>query len=101
MFAFLNNLLLFAAETAHAPESGFTHFYNEYLNVPGFEAWKFINLALFVGIMIYLLRTPLSDAFKTRRDQIRAELIRAEEEKQAALSKLISVESKMAELESE
>ena len=45
MFAFLNNLLLFAAETTHGAESGFTHFYNQYLNVPGFEAWKFINLA--------------------------------------------------------
>lgn len=101
MFAFLTNLLLFAAETSHGAESGFTKFYNHYLNIPGFEAWKFINLALFIAIMVYLARKPLSEAFKARRDEIRAELIRAEEEKQAALTKLVTVEAKLAELETE
>lgn len=76
-------------------------FYNDYLNYPGFEAWKFINLALFVGAMIYVAQKPLSAAFKARRDQIRAELIKAEEEKQAALAKLTAVEAKLAGLEAE
>jgi F0F1-type ATP synthase membrane subunit b/b' len=70
-------------------------------NYPGFEAWKFLNLAIFVGIMVYLLKKPLSAAFKAKRDAIRAELIRAEEEKQAALAKLTVAEAKLARIESE
>jgi F0F1-type ATP synthase membrane subunit b/b' len=88
----------------HSDDSGFLRsdlLFSQYLNIPGFEAWKFINLALFVAIMVYLAKKPLSEAFRARRDQIRAELIRAEEEKQAALAKLITAEAKLAELETE
>jgi len=84
-----------------AAESGFTRFYENYLNIPGFEAWKFINLAVFIAIMAYLVKKPLTDAFKARREAIRADLIRAEEEKQAALAKLTAAEAKLAQLESE
>ncbi|MBA4185562.1 MAG: hypothetical protein H0X49_16350, partial [Acidobacteria bacterium] len=68
MSAFLFNFFLFTTEGGTRNESGwwgdFLHFYNEYLNYPGFEAWRFFNLALFVAIMIYLLKKPLTDAFK-------------------------------------
>jgi F0F1-type ATP synthase membrane subunit b/b' len=99
MLAFTFNFLMFAG----GGEGGgaFQQFYDHYLNVPGFEVWKFINLAIFAAIMIYLAKKPLGEAFKTRRDKIRAELIRAEEEKQAALAKLITAEAKLAELETE
>jgi ATP synthase F0 subunit b len=70
-------------------------------NYPGFEAWKFLNLGIFVAILVYLLRKPLSNAFKTKREAIRAELIRAEEEKQAALNRLTVTEAKLARIESE
>ena len=82
-------------------EGGFMHFYQEYLNIPGFELWKFLNLAIFIAGMVYLLKTPLSAAFKAKRDEIRAELIKAEAEKQAALTKLTVAEGKLAQLESE
>jgi F0F1-type ATP synthase membrane subunit b/b' len=101
MFAFVHTSLLLLASTASGGESGFTHFYNQYLNIPGLEAWKFVNLAIFVGIMVYMLKKPLGEAFRAKRDQIRAELIRAEKEKQAALEKLSASESKLAQLESE
>lgn len=101
MFAFITSFALFLAEAAHTAESGYMSFYNEYLNIPGFEAWKFLNLILFIGIMVYLLKKPLGDAFKAKRDQIRAELIRAEEEKQAALARLTSTEARLAQLDSE
>lgn len=97
MFAFLNNFILLLA----GGEGGFTRFYEEYLNIPGFEAWKFLNLGVFIAVMVYLLKKPLSEAFKTRREQIRAELIRAEEEKQAALAKMTAAEAKLARLETE
>ncbi|HEY8559418.1 MAG TPA: ATP synthase F0 subunit B [Pyrinomonadaceae bacterium] len=70
-------------------------------NYPGFEAWKFLNLAIFVAILVYLLKKPLSDAFKAKRESIRAELIKAEEERQAALAKLTSAEANLARINSE
>lgn len=100
MFALISNSIFLLAGAAGA-EGGFTKFYNEYLNIPGFEAWKFLNLFLFVAIMVYLVRKPLSDAFKAKRESIRAELIKAEEEKQAALAKLTVVEGKLAQMEAE
>lgn len=88
MLAFIN-FLLFA-------EGGV-----KWWNYPGFELWKFLNLAIFVGILVYLLKKPLSAAFKAKREAIRAELIKAEEEKQAALMKLTSAEAKLARINSE
>ena len=101
MLAFISNFAFLLAGPTPAKESAFTHFYNEYLNIPGFEAWKFVNLFLFVALMVYLLKKPLSEAFKAKRDSIRAELIKAEEEKQAALAKLTTVEGKLAQLGTE
>ncbi|HEX3102280.1 MAG TPA: hypothetical protein VHQ01_10825 [Pyrinomonadaceae bacterium] len=100
MFALITSFILFLAETKHA-ESGFTRLYNQYFNIPGFEAWKFINLAIFVGLMAYFLKKPLGEAFKTKRDAIRAELIKAAEEKKAALDKLTAAEGKLAQLDTE
>ena len=100
MLAFFCDFLIFLA----APSSGgggFMDFYNKYLNYPGLEAWKFVNLAIFVAILTYLLKKPLSEAFKARRDAIRAELIRAEEERKAALAKLTSAEARLASLDNE
>jgi F-type H+-transporting ATPase subunit b len=100
MIAFIYKLNLLLAASGGG-ESGFMHFYNEYLNIPGLEAWKFINLGLFIAGLIYLLKKPLSEGFKQKREQIRAELIKAEAEKQAALTKLTSAEAKLAQLEAE
>ncbi len=57
MIAFLFNFLLLTAETGavRGGESGwdkFLHFYSDYLNYPGFEAWRFLNLAIFIAIMV-------------------------------------------------
>ncbi len=94
-------LFLLFSETSSASGGSWSQFWNQYLNYPGFEAWKFINLAIFVGLMVYLLKKPLSETFKTKREEIRAELIKAEEEKQAALAKLTEAEAKLARLDTE
>ena len=108
MLAFLFSfILIFAEEAAHATEDGggfmaWWHKNGEQIfNYPGFEAWKFFNLAVFVALMVYLLKKPLSGAFQAKRETIRAELIRAEEAKQAALAQLTTTESKMARLDAE
>ena len=98
MFAFVTTSILFFAGGG---EGGFTRFFNEWFNIPGFEAWKFVNLAIFIALMIYVAKKPLSAAFKGKREQIRAELIKAEAEKQAALAKLTTAEGKLAQLETE
>lgn len=99
MIAFITSFILLLAGSGGG--GGFTQFYNEWFNIPGFELWKFINLGIFVGLLIYLLKKPLGDAFKAKRELIRAELIKAEQEKQAALAKLTSAEAKLAQLEAE
>ena len=95
MFALFTSILLFAAE------SRFTRFYNQWFNIPGFELWKFINLGIFIAILVYLVRKPMSEAFRAKRDEIRAALIKAEEERQAALARLTAAEAKIAQLDTE
>lgn len=100
MLGFLfNSLALFATEGGS--KGGFLEFYNNYLNYPGFEFWKFLNLAIFFSLLAYLLKKPLSENFRAKREKIRGELIRAEEEKKAALAKLTSAESRLASLDAE
>lgn len=105
MLAFLfSSFLLFAADAGAKTDSAwgsFVNFWNTYLNYPGFEAWRFFNLAVFVAVMVYLLKKPLSSAFKAKREAIRAELIKAEEEKQAALAQLTAAEAKLVRLDAE
>lgn len=100
MLAFINFLLLLAAETEGHGGAG-ESIYDKYLNYPGFEAWKFINLFIFVGLLVYLLRKPVSDAFKARRESIRAELIKAQQERDAAVARLRQVEERLKNLDAE
>ena len=105
MSVLLFSFILIFAETAGAQSGSgwgnFLNFWNTYFNYPGFELWRFLNLAIFVGIMIYLLKKPLSEAFKAKRETIRAELIKAEAERQAALAQLTATEAKLARLDAE
>lgn len=101
MLAFIYGFI-FLSSSSHAGEAGgFTHFWQTYFNYPGFEAWKFINLAIFAGLLIYLLKKPLSQTFKAKREVIRAELIKAEEERRAAAQRLAETEAKLANLNSD
>ncbi len=70
-------------------------------NYPGLEAWKFFNLFIFVGLLVYVLRRPLRESLAARRESVRRELIRAREEHAAAESKLKEVETRLARLDSE
>lgn len=62
---------------------------------------KVINLLLFVGLLVYVLRQPVVQAFRARREGIRRELMEAQEERNAALAKLEEVEGRLARLDSE
>lgn len=70
-------------------------------NYPGLELWKFLNLLLFLSFLIYLLRRPLSEAFRGRRESIRRDLLQAQQERDSAVKKLEEVESKLGRLDVE
>jgi F0F1-type ATP synthase membrane subunit b/b' len=62
---------------------------------------KVFNLLLFVGALYFLLRRPIGEAFRARREGIRLELMRAQEERNAALAKLEEVEGRLSLLDAE
>lgn len=91
-------ILLFANDTP-----GLWTRLEPYLDYPGFEAWKFVNLAIFVGLMIFILtrKVNLGEAFRNRRENIKNELARAQQERDAAVAKLKEVEARLALLDAE
>lgn len=70
---------------------------------PGFELWKFVNLLIFAGALIYILvrKARLGDAFRARRESIKAELENARAERDAALAKLKEIEERLTGLNTE
>jgi hypothetical protein len=52
---------------------------------------KLLNLALFVGLLYYLLRKPAREFFSNRLGSVRATLDRAAKDREAATAKLNSV----------
>lgn len=75
-----------------------------YLNYPGLELWKFVNLALFIAAGFYLHRRfgrPISEALRARGEGIKRELQIAREEKAQALAKLTEVEAKIQRMDAE
>ena len=72
-----------------------------WLDYPGIELWKFVNLAIFVGLGIYILRRPISGALAGRGEAIKRELIDAQEQKARALAKVAEVDSLLSRLDSD
>jgi len=62
---------------------------------------KAINLAIFLTFLYFILRKPMAQFFRDRAEGIRAQLKRAEREKQEALAKLKEVEERLSKLDSE
>ena len=70
-------------------------------NYPGLELWKFINLAIFTAVGIYILRRPISQALGTRREAIKQELVQAQEQKARAVAKVAEADSLLSRLDTE
>jgi F-type H+-transporting ATPase subunit b len=70
-------------------------------NIPSFEVWRWVNLLIFVTLFVYILRRPVSEAMRARREGIRRDLMRAQEERNAALAKLEEVEARLTRLDAE
>ena len=82
---------------------GWWHRIQPYLDYPGFEVWKFVNLFIFTGLLIYILarKANLGLAFQNRRESIKNELEKARRERDAALQKLKEVEERLTGLNSQ
>ena len=74
---------------------------DSWLNYPGLEAWKFVNLIVFVGAALYFLRRRLREALRARSETIKRELQQARVERDQALAKLAEVEARFANLDAE
>src|SRR6267154_6138444 len=72
-----------------------------WLNYPGLELWKFLNLAIFVGVAIFILRRRLATALEARRETIRQELLKAKQEHDEAEARLAEAEALLARLDSD
>ncbi len=73
-------------------------------NYPGFEVWRLVNLAVFIGAAFYVHRRfgqPISNALRSRKARIRLELERARQERDEALRKLAEVEVRLKGLDAE
>ena len=73
-------------------------------NYPGLELWKFTNLLLFILAAVYLHRRfgkPIKTGLQARRESIKRELRRAQEERDLALAKLAEVEGRFSSLDEE
>lgn len=70
-------------------------------NIPSFEVWRWLNLLIFITVFVYILRRPVSEAMRARREGIRRDLMRAQEERNAAVAKLEEVEARLARLDAE
>lgn len=71
----------------------------EWFNYPGLELWKFLNLAIFTGAGIYVLRKPINQALLARREAIQQELIDAQQQREQALARVAEADSLLGRLE--
>lgn len=62
---------------------------------------KVFNLLLFVGLMFYFLRRPISEAFRGNQEDIRRALMHAQDERNLALAKLEEVEKRLSSVDAE
>jgi F0F1-type ATP synthase membrane subunit b/b' len=70
----------------------------EWFNYPGLEIWKFLNLAIFTSVGVYILRRPISAALAARREAIRQELMIAQTEREQALARVSEAEDLLTRL---
>jgi F-type H+-transporting ATPase subunit b len=75
-----------------------------WVNYPGLELWKFVNLLIFIVCALLLHRRfgrPIRKALRARGEGIKRELERARDERDQALAKLVEVEARFANLDAE
>lgn len=72
----------------------------EWLNYPGLELWKFVNLAIFVAVGIYVLthKFKLSNKYLERGKAIKQEMLAAQAEREQALARVAEADALLGRL---
>ena len=87
-----------AQEAAHGETAH--HEPKTYFGIPGWIL-KLVNMLLFLGLLIFVLKGPIGSAFKARGEQIRSELAEAKE-RQAKSDRLASeIQQKLNQIEAD
>jgi len=73
----------------------------DYLNYPGLELWKFLNLGIFLTAAIIILRKPIRNALIARGEGIKLELRKAQAERDQASAKLAEAEALLAQVKTD
>jgi F0F1-type ATP synthase membrane subunit b/b' len=73
----------------------------EWVNYPGLELWKFADLAIFITAGFIVLRKPLANALTARRETIRSEIARAENERAQAAEQLAEAQALLAHIDAD
>ena len=63
-----------------------------WFNYPGLELWKFLNLAIFLIIAIFVLSKKINAVLLARRGAIQQELLAAQSEREQALARVAEAE---------
>jgi F-type H+-transporting ATPase subunit b len=77
----------------HEGEAGKTYF-----GIPA-GVLKFLNVAVFLGLLVYLLKGPVLGAFSARGEAIRKELSEAAQQRQRADRLAIDIQSRLDQIE--
>lgn len=72
-----------------------------WFNYPGLEAWKFLNLAIFLAAMIWLLRRKISEALGARRDAIKQEIVLAQQQRERAMAQVSEADTLLSRLDAD
>lgn len=75
--------------------------FNRWFNYPGLELWKFLDLGIFLGVAVFLLKRRMRDALEARRESIKSELLKAQKERDEAIAQLATAEALLARLDSD
>jgi F-type H+-transporting ATPase subunit b len=76
----------------------------DWLDYPGFEGWRFINLFLFIAGCLLLHRwrgRPIREGLRRRQANIKLQLDSARQRRDAAASELAVVEARLAQVDKE
>jgi F0F1-type ATP synthase membrane subunit b/b' len=74
---------------------------DQWMNYPGLEAWKFLNLAIFTAAAIFLLRKKINEGLLARREAIQKELLDAQAEREQAIARVAEADSLLVRLDQE
>ena len=75
-----------------------------WINYPGLELWKFVNLFLFILAALLLhwkFGRPIREALRSRGEGIKADLQKARADRDQAVAKLAEVEERLTRLDQE